>query len=141
MSYGQPPATHTGEAFIQVSDNYKALSWEACEAQAQARGQVAVVPKENELFIDIDNLHSLERFYKALVALSRNDNDAFDVTIRSSKSGGVHFHIVVTLRRDVSTLERIALQAALGSDPVREIISLARIRAGNPNPTVFFEEK
>ena len=60
--------------------------------------------------------------------------------VRPSPSGrpGRH-HVVVTMPRPVSPMERIALQAILGSDPIREMLSWFRIERGIEEPTIFFE--
>jgi len=49
--------------------------------------------------------------------------------------------VVVTLERNVEPMERILIQAFLGSDLKREALSWVRIVNNDPNPTLFFEKK
>ena len=46
----------------------------------------------------------------------------------------------VNLPCDVANVERIALQAVLGSDRMREFLSLYRHLNGDTDPTLFFEK-
>jgi hypothetical protein len=39
----------------------------------------------------------------------------------------------------VTSIERVALQAMLGSDSIREMLSWLRLRRGIDTPTIFFE--
>lgn len=54
-----------------------------------------------------------------------------------SKSGRTHCFIRLCER--ITPTERIALQAALGSDGLREILSLKRVQRGDLTPTLLFE--
>jgi hypothetical protein len=60
--------------------------------------------------------------------------------IHTGESRGGNQHFTVTLKRNITPIERIALQAVLGSDPRREAHSLRRWLAGEKNPTLFFEK-
>lgn len=98
-------------------------------------------PKPNELFVDIDNARDFTRFKTLVEMIDRVEGVARWVDTPSA-SGGQHRHIVVTLTRNVTEFERIALQAMLGSDLKREILSYERHKRGShPHPTVFFEPK
>lgn len=69
-------------------------------------------------------------------------SEFFDITSiheAKSKSGGEHRHITLTLSNNISDVERILLQAILGSDPKRELLSYIRILRNIPQPTAFFE--
>lgn len=56
-----------------------------------------------------------------------------------SKSGNTH--VSITLRDPLPLRERIALQAALGSDGVKEVLSLVRARNGCSEPCLLFKPK
>jgi len=43
------------------------------------------------------------------------------------------------MENDTPAEERVALQLFLGSDPVREYLSLCLIEIGDPAPILFFE--
>jgi hypothetical protein len=61
--------------------------------------------------------------------------------ITETKSRHQNTHIYVTLENPMTVPERIALQAALGSDPTREFLSLKRWLSKDPNPILLFEVK
>lgn len=50
-------------------------------------------------------------------------------------------HIRIQLPWELTDWERIAWQAALGSDPVRELLSCLRLRKGDAHPTMLIEPK
>lgn len=107
---------------------------------AEVNGHVVVLPAPDELFIDIDNDAAELLFHKHLPKVEQF------VGVRTwnfspSKSGEPERkHITVTLSKQVSPLERILLQAVLGSDLRRELLSYCRWSINDPNPTLFFEK-
>jgi len=58
----------------------------------------------------------------------------------TSRNGGEHVYFEVE-GEDLTPIERVLLQACLGSDPVREVLSFLRIKRNHPTPTTFFELK
>ncbi len=104
---------------------------------AESKGLVARFPLANELFVDIDSKEDLARFdrVKDLIHIINSTS----VTKSRSKPEGKH--IVCNLDRPITPLERIALQAILGSDPRREAHSYNRLQANDPLPTLFFEKR
>jgi hypothetical protein len=112
---------------------------EAALERAKREGLVVVYPTETELQIDIDNEQSYEFFLRQIKIVTRLA-DAYGYTERPSKSGMPKRHITVKLKTPVTVLERICLQACLGSDRVREVLGYVRYRRGEPNPTLFFEK-
>jgi hypothetical protein len=119
--------------------SYSEIRSDLAEAEAKERGCVVVKPKANELFVDIDDDFMLEHFNRNIEVLRRSHK--IRVRRTPSPSGEpAHFHIVVTLDRDVQPMERILLQSCLGSDPMREILSWQRLQCGDECPTLFFEK-
>ena len=116
------------------------MTYAQCMDEADKRGLDVRVPKNNELFIDIDS-EELTTFHRQLAVFLKRTDAAWSV--RPSPSGKpYHVHIVVTLtKRTVTNGERILLQAVLGSDPMRELLSWERIGIGDPHPTLFFEKR
>lgn len=102
-----------------------------------------VIPKDNELQIDIDNDEQYAVFERAMHSLSRNEVfSPLTYEEHPSRSGLPRRHITVTLPRNVDTpWMRIALQASLGSDPIRELISCIRLIRGDMAPTLFVEKR
>lgn len=128
-----PPPAAPGEYEVDTS--------EEAFSKAKARGLVALAPKPNELFVDIDDEQSMEAF-----ALRRAIFDRHILPLPGlveavpSKSGRPgKFHITLQLERDITDLERVLFQLMLGSDPVRELLSYRRILNGDPHATLFFE--
>jgi hypothetical protein len=110
--------------------------------KATEQGQMLVAPAPNQLFIDIDNEADLAN-YQALVDILEVGMGKLHVEVFQSKSStGVNAnrHIVITLPRRVTPIERIAYQACLGSDRKRELLSLLCVEAGHLLPTVFYRD-
>lgn len=112
----------------------------SAQAIADEKGLVVKKPRSNELFIDIDDIESLVRFHRNLPAFSCMIIGFTRTPSPSGREG--RYHIRVTLDRDVkSELERVAMQAVLGSDSMHEALSLAALQRGQEDVTVFFEKK
>lgn len=91
--------------------------------QAKARFDV-VITTPTTLLIDIDTPLQLRQYERIMNKFS----GSFGMTERErwkSKDGGTH--IVVDVDCHLQPVERIALQACLGSDPVREMLGLKHI--------------
>lgn len=100
------------------------------EAVAVAKGCRVVDPGPRELFLDIDSEESAERTRRLLSCFY--DHEPHSCVWSQSPSGEPgHWHVVVTLERDVRDMaERLLLQACLGSDPMRELLSWRRLALG-----------
>ena len=102
------------------------------------------MPKPSELFVDIDDQASLDRFDRALATLKTGIFLPKITIVHNSPSPSGRpnrFHIVIDIGRPiVSEIERIALQAILGSDPVREALSWMHLQQGTTNVSRFFEK-
>ena len=112
--------------------------------EAARNGLAVRFPKDNELFIDIDNDHSFEMFKKQLDILKKYVgvlSAGGYYTCTPSKSGLPKRHVVVTLRDSVTEVERCALQAMMGSDRVRELLGYVQAKNNDPHPTLFIERK
>jgi hypothetical protein len=109
------------------------------DKRAAARGQIVIEPKPNQLFVDIDCEDDLVVFRKNLGWL---EGLVTGYALKPSGSGKPgHYHITVELSRDVKDgYERIGLQAILGSDRLREVLSWRNLANESGRPTVFFEK-
>lgn len=107
--------------------------------QKEKEGFTIVYPEPNELQIDIDNSEQKRHFEKVWNLIDIAIPNAYFESSVSQSGRGVH--ITVTLPFDVSNIERIAFQAALGSDPVRELLSIYRYSRDDEYPTLFVERK
>lgn len=105
-----------------------------------ASGYVIIYPQPNQCFVDIDNNEQFERLNDGLNLLCSMGIEVED-TIKPSISGKPdHYHAIVTFPFDLSPYERVAYQAALGSDHRREVLSLIGLRK-DIEPTTIFAEK
>jgi len=113
---------------------------EAYIARVEAEGFVIVYPADNELQVDIDNDTHYEAFLRSWAIFGRDVPEA-TMLEHESKSGYPRRHITVSLPFKVNPWQRIALQGALGSDPVRELLSAMRLHNGSEPATLFCERK
>lgn len=108
---------------------------------AKNRSLHIVFPAKNELQIDIDTEQQLRTFTEVM-EVARNKLDII-VSYKeqpSKTNDGFHYHMTVTLKKDIDDQTRILLQACLGSDPKRELLSYFRLTQGDPHPTMFAEQ-
>jgi hypothetical protein len=117
---------------------YESLDSQEAIKEAEANGGLVIYPSDMELFCDLDSEESVKIFdagverLKWMIGVSSK-------TIGPSRSPG-KFHGTVRLSQPVkSNTERILLQACLGSDPLRELLSYARVMKRDPHPTLFIE--
>lgn len=106
--------------------------------KVELAGGRVVVPAADELQLDIDGPECRARYETAFPMLA-DKLGAFVVARHASRSGLPHEHITLRANRDLSELERVALQAIAGSDPRRELFGFLRIAAGVEMPTAFAE--
>ena len=111
-------------------------------ARMEKEGFKVVIPEDDEIQIDIDCDAQYELFQRMYVRLRKEYEDVELISATISKGGLPGRHIVIRLPFDLeSPAERIAFQAALGSDPMRELLSLFRARNGDSHPTLLVEKK
>jgi len=102
--------------------------------------RIIVEPATDELFIDIDSEDDFELLDNRLQTLRLNGVGVDTIRTTPSRRSG-HYHVVLRLDRNIDPTMRVALQACLGSDRKREILSALRILFDMDRPpTVFFEE-
>lgn len=135
-----------------LEEEHYRLSSSAAAQMAIEEGKIVDFPDGDTLQVDLDDDASEKRMNEAMSLLQIKCRQSWDpsspdggsspdpdpvVVVTASRSG--HKHARIKLPFKVSALERIALQAALGSDYKREILSVFDLRRGDPTPTVFFE--
>ena len=115
----------------------KPLQWNL--KRARAKGWFIVEPGPNQLQLDLDGARAL-RLYGMQYAILRKAGltKKWREKVLASKKPG-HVHVVITMPRKIQNLERVALQAVLGSDVRREAFNYARVVKRNKYPIVFFE--
>ncbi len=127
-----PYVTKEGEDVNQY------FSVEQSLERADENGWDVVYPCVNELQLDLDTYDAyldcivkltwLRKFpeFKCSYAIGRSKNDKWHITVKFDKNILTH-------------MERIALQASLGSDFKKELISYMRVKNGEDTPCLFFE--
>jgi hypothetical protein len=117
------------------------------ERRAAELGLVPDVADDTTLQLDVDSDTAMSRFsdgLRLLKSLAAEHGGIVDVltfdepVILPSKSGAMHRHVWLKLRRPLPIGDRIALQAILGSDPERELLALAGAWHGKAKPVVLF---
>jgi hypothetical protein len=93
---------------------------EQARQEAIAQGHTIVEPVPNLLLIDLDDGARLD---KDVLKTLQKEYGAFILSSWASRSGN-GTHVVIQLNIPLSPVERVGLQACLGSDPVREFWAL-----------------
>lgn len=117
-----------------------AATMEATARVAASRGLVVVLPTEKELFLDIDSDEALATFHAQVDLLQHVFPyvEGWDIAPSQSRRPG-HAHITVRLGCTVNQVERLLLQAVLGSDLKRELLGYGRHIRNSEVVTAFFE--
>lgn len=109
--------------------------------RARKHGQKIVEPRANELQIDIDGARSLRKYGMQFSILKRAGiTHGWRERITPSKRAN-HAHITIVMPRPMKPLERVGLQAILGSDLMREAFNWSRVTRKNKYPIAFFEKE
>ena len=115
---------------------------EDAEEKAKRLGLDLLKPNPDEIFVDIDSYsdlvvfeHRFALFQKLWPASTARFTDS-----PSGKPWRKHVYVTVPALAPLTDHERIALQAALGSDPFREMLAIFHGRAGYQHTSVFFEK-
>jgi hypothetical protein len=105
-----------------------------------------VVADDKRLMLDYDDMiydsHTClpDHFYNMLAILE--ETTKFHQTYFAvTESKGGRTHVIIHLNDPMLVTERIAWQAALGSDPRREALHLLSISRGELNPILLFMRK
>jgi hypothetical protein len=107
-----------------------------CIAAAEESGLIVMRPDKTQLFLDLDTPAQMQQYESKREMVGRFFD--FRETDRwVSKSGQGH-HVVLTGPDGFSVEARIALQAALGSDPAKELLSIKRVKEGLIDPVLLF---
>ena len=111
------------------------------ELREPDEGYHIVEPKEDELFIDIDNDIQYINFLEMIELFERHIQNKIQYEIKNSKTKD-HKHIYVKWSMEIESVqERIMLQAILGSDNKKEALSFLRLINGIEKPILFFEKE
>lgn len=104
---------------------------------AKNRGLTVIEGSSNHLLIDIDSGAAHDQFDRMILFLG-DKLSILSIEWWYSKSGK-HKHYYITLGEHLSAVQRIALQAILGSDPKRELLAIIRSTKGVAEPSLLFQ--
>lgn len=118
---------------------FSVMTMEQIEAVAAKHNCSVVVAKDNELQLDYDQLGDMRRFHEFYEQrlCKRFNTGSLSYVEWTSKSG--NRHVVVTLPVELPIVERIAIQAMAGSDPIREWAAMNCHYAGSQHPILLFK--
>lgn len=109
--------------------------------KAEDQNLEIVYPRSNELQLDIDTEEAYTYFHENKWILDQWFKIRA-ITERLSKSGWPKRHITVELGTKLTTVTRILLQAVMGSDKKRELLSFVMYaKGGEKKPTLLLEKK
>jgi len=104
---------------------------------AESEGLDVYIPKANELTLDLDNVAAEIVFKSNLERYCSFFQIFMPHRETTSRNGGKHVFIEWPEDLDVPT--KCAIQATLGSDLLREMNSIFRWLAKDPEPIMLFE--
>lgn len=122
----------THEQYVAEDLEARALRIE----EARMMGFEVVYGDDYHLLLDIDQKELSAEFW-GLMSMATDRFGACVEQTWHSKSG--NWHVQVSLTEPLSEVHRIALQAALGSDPWKEMMSLDSNRMGMINTVLLFK--
>lgn len=137
MSISVKPVAVTANGKVKWSMPSTASAFRRAEEQDLE----IVYPEANELQLDIDNKEAYDYFHQNKWILEQWFGIRA-ISERVSKSGGDKKHITVELGVALTTVTRILLQAVMGSDRKRELLSFVMYAKGNEKrPTLLLEKR
>lgn len=112
-----------------------APNYDEASAKATADGFTVYRSEPSVLLLDLDTEASVKQYAKVRPVLEQTIT-VLEEERWASKSGNLHIRLV--LEGNLEPLHRFALQAALGSDGVREALSIAYLLEGVEEPSLLF---
>jgi hypothetical protein len=139
MSYGE--SNIFTEILTEEVKPYSIRKEEDIRKAAEEKNCDVVFSDENHLLLDIDSQEALVTFHNSWDELSGSIGGYIE-SEHASKSGLPKKHIYIKLDKPMPDIwQRIALQMALGSDRIRELMHCREVMYGMENPICLFEPK
>lgn len=116
---------------------------EAIEKSAERQGVDVIWSDDHTLLLDLDGDDSINVFWRQWDMLIDTHPDPYNFSeprILPSR-GGHGYHAIIRVEAPLNNHQRILLQAILGSDVKRELLSYVGLLHGQDNPTVLFRPK
>jgi hypothetical protein len=115
-------------------------SFEQCQEWAEKFKCELKTATDKQLFVDLDTEVQWQIFQHQIKLLKKHFYFV-GWKVLPSKQGLPHRHVTVEMVNPYDLITRIALQACLGSDPTRELLSIRRAMNQEENVVIFFEPK
>ncbi len=103
-------------------------------------GMTVVVGEPNRLLLDIDTAQRLAYYQGFADRVAEAIGGMREIERWTSKSG-IGTHVVIETLKPFTATQRLVIQAALGSDSLREVLGLALIADGLAEPSMLFRPK
>jgi hypothetical protein len=110
-------------------------------ARMEAQGLQLVEPEPNEIQIDLDTDEDYQEFIHRKEKLESMTGLSFPMEVNPSKSGLPKRHVTITAIGAMDDWQRVAMQMAFNSDPMREFLTVVRLLQGEQRPILFFERR
>lgn len=124
----------------EVSVYFADTRFDFAQRQAEERGCTIELADDHTLQLDIDTDVAYDVFLAQIDLMTRLGTVQWNTwSARLSRSG--HRHVTVTLVDPLPVTTRILLQACLGSDIKRELLSFSRVVKGQEHPVLLFRPK
>jgi hypothetical protein len=106
-------------------------------AKARRDGFDVVWPELDQVLLDLDDQNAMEH-YERILPMAKDIFGAVERRRWRSKSGQ-GWHVVVEVDHELTAIQRVALQAAMGSDRKRELMATARAMRRDEHVSVLFK--
>lgn len=114
---------------------------EDAKIEAMKNGCEVVGGDDHCLLLDFDTIDAKKQYERMRHKVVELWGIEREETWMSKSKHPAHQHMRVTLGRPLIPAERVALQAALGSDPMREMFAVRRLNLGIAEPSLLFRPK
>jgi hypothetical protein len=122
---------------IKIKDNAKIVQERLAEKGIDGLYKV-VVANDNTIQVDLDEETSCDIFrqnYNVIKGIIGPHK------LIKSLSKSKRLHVTIKTTKSIKPIERIAIQAFLGSDPLREALNYRNTKTKQKNPILFIESK
>lgn len=117
-----------------------ANSFEDSVVYAKTLGCVLKVPKENQVFVDIDSGEAFDEYRTRLLWLL-TQIAIKEVSVTPSKSSWPHCHVILETNFALTDAERIVFQVLLGGCADANLCSFRNLLLKDEHPVRFFEKE
>jgi hypothetical protein len=111
---------------------------DCAESVAKERGLVVYYRNQNEILLDLDSEQMLQEAMSRFRVMFDQERGWYSYCYPSA-SGAPHYHCIIRGPHPFSDAAACAFQSVLGSDPMREFLTMQRIMRKVDNPIRLFE--